>query len=157
MSATWSHALTSSMRPPSTACSASMECGGVRTSAMEPRSRRAFADSATRLLEKEPPPRRLFLGDDGHRQLDVHVRMQMQRDDVVADRAQRTARQAHFTALNLEVLAIERFGDVRRTDGAEQLALGARLRAHGELEVLERSLALGGRLQVLASRLFQLR
>src|SRR5690242_13468442 len=142
MSATLSQALVSSIRPPRTACSASMECGGVRTSAMEPRSRRAFAVSATRRLGREPAARRLLFRDDRNGNRHVDVRMQMQTDDVIAHRAQRTAWQTHFTALDLEVLAVQRFGNIRRADRAEELAFSARLRADGELEPFQRSLAL---------------
>src|SRR6185503_5208370 len=154
MSATLSHALVSSMRPPSTACSDSMECGGVRTSAMEPRSRRALTASATYRSGKSRA--RLLFGDDRHGQRHVHVCMQMQIHGVLADGTQRPTRLALFTTLDLEVLALERLRDVRSADGAEQLAFGARLRADGELEILERNLALFGGAQLVARRFLEL-
>jgi hypothetical protein len=49
--------------------------------------------------------------------------MQMQIHRVLADRAQRPIGQAHFATRNLEVLAVQRLGNIRGADGAEQLAL----------------------------------
>src|SRR5262245_61514543 len=120
MSATLSHALMSRSKLPSTACSASMECGGVRTSAtLPPRSRRDLAGSAaTGSLLREPPARLLF-SDDSHRHDDVHIGVQVQVHLMFADGAQRPVRHTHFAALDLEVLTIEGFGDIRRTDRAE--------------------------------------
>src|SRR5215469_13817117 len=103
-------------RPPSTAWSASTECGGAgaSTSATEPESR-ALAEPAIGC------PGLLF-GDDRYRQRHVHVGVQVQTDHVLAQHAQRATRQAHFAALDLEARLVAGLGDVGGTDRAEELA-----------------------------------
>src|SRR6186713_1200208 len=177
-SPTWSQAARSSMRPPSTACSASRECGGARRSLATEFSRRNFGvldiksprsgeeyipqcDPAARkffpdMSQKKTAPegavpnhrvvRDLLFGGDGHRQLHVDVGVQVQGHHVIAHGAQRAGRQAHFGARQLVSLRRAGLGDVRRADGAEQLAFGTGLRRDLELEVLERS---GAALRVL--------
>src|SRR5581483_432506 len=128
------------MSPPSTACSASIECGGVRTSTMSPsEARRALAGPAT--IVPESP---LLLGDDGHRKRDVDVGVQVQIHGMLPDHAQRTVRQAHLAAGDVMTGARGCLGDVGRADGAEELPLGACLRVDGEPEFLERLGALLG-------------
>src|SRR5262245_57917552 len=137
MSATASQAFASSMSPPSTACSASTEWGGVRTS-----SWRIIATTGTPGF---PSPQhtagaravsvarggRLFR-DHRQRHLDVDVAVQVQGDQVLADRADRPARQAHLGALDLVARFLAGLGDIGGADRAEQLALVARLRGDAE-------------------------
>ena len=77
-------------------------------------------------------------GGDHHRQLHVDVRVQMQGDRVIANRAQRAGGQPHFRARDLVPGLRGGFGDVRRADRTEELAFGAGLRGDQELELLER-------------------
>ena len=71
---------------------------------------------------------RLFVGLDDYRELDVHVRVQVQLDLVLADHAERPVVHTHFAALDLDAELPERLGDVHGADGAEQLPFGAGLR-----------------------------
>src|SRR4030095_13919082 len=90
-SAIVSQARLSSISAPSTACSASTECGGTRISstAALSRARRGpttatlASDSATSAVGLRPD---LFLGDDGHRQIDSDVGVQGDVDAVLAGR-----------------------------------------------------------------------
>src|SRR6266516_3711157 len=107
MSATLSQADASRSRPPMTACSASIECGGTGASTAAMLSRRALAEPATCCL---------LFRDDRHRQRNVDVSVQVQADRVLANHAQRPVRHAHFTALDLEARLVERFGNVSRAD-----------------------------------------
>src|SRR5690349_5311307 len=125
------------MRPPSTACSASMECGGVRTSATGPASRCALAGPATD-CPADRNALRLFLGSDRDVQRHVDVRMQVQMHYVLADHAKRAAGQPHFAARDLEALARTGFRDIRGANRAEQFAFSARLRGDREAKILHR-------------------
>ncbi len=112
------------MSPPSTACSASTECGGVRI-------------SSWRMMATIEPGSLLF-GDHRERHRNVDVTVQVQRNRVFADRADRPARQAHFSALD-GVAGLEAgLRDVRRADRPEQLAFVAGLGRDAEREALER-------------------
>ena len=129
-----SQARLSSISAPSTACSASTECGGTRISSTAALSR-ARRGPTTATFDSgfghEPAvglTPDLLLGDDRHRQIDGDVRVQVQLHDVLAGLADRAVRQTHFGALDLEAGLAGRFGDVRRADRAEQLAFAARLR-----------------------------
>src|SRR5215212_9871070 len=143
------------MRPPSTACSASIEWGGVLTSVTVAASRRAFAGPATGSLGLEAL--RLFLGDDRHWQLHVDIRMQVQMHELLAHHAQRAARQTHFAAFYFESLTRAGLGDIRGADGTEQLALSPRFRRDCEAEILHRLGTVGRRSQMLARTALELR
>ena len=94
--------------------------------------------SATLLIELSGPDREVKaelakltgLGDH------IDISMQMQADEVLADRAQRPAGQPHLAALDVETGATAGFGDVAGTDRAEELSLRSGLRGNGELEIL---------------------
>src|SRR5215472_14062032 len=132
-SATLSHATGSSSRPPSTACSASTECGGAgaSSSAAVPDSPRALAETATVIL----PRAALLFCDDGDVQRHVDVGVQVQAHQVLTEQAQRARGQAHFAALDREARTGAGLGDVGRADRAEELALGAGLGLDRKLEV----------------------
>src|SRR3954467_14341486 len=151
-SATLSHADVSRSRPPRTACSASTECGGSGASASEnttdSRSRRVLPGPATGAY--------LLFGDDRHCQRHIDVRMQMQNHRMVADRTQSAVRKTNFAALDLDAGLGRGFRDVRRADGAEELALGTRLRRDDELEILQLLGALFSGREVLVRSLFEL-
>src|SRR5262245_46679715 len=137
-----SHARLSSISAPSTACSASTECGGTRISstAALSRARRgpttATLDSGSATSDVGLKPD-LFLGDDRHRQIDSDVGVQVQLHDVLAGLADRAVRQTHFRALDFEARLASRLGDVRGADRAEQLAFASRLRGERQLEALQ--------------------
>src|SRR5258705_8144030 len=98
------------MRPPSTACSASTECGGIRMSSTAALSRaRQLPASDTmasvsgigllyQLCESDA---RLFFRNDDDRQVDGHIGVQVQLHDVLASLADRAVGQAHFRAFDL--------------------------------------------------------
>src|ERR1700677_4352611 len=96
-SATWSQAAESSIKPPSTDCSASIECGG---------SRKPSPASNERLLTRLATCkacamrlcRPLLVGDDSDRQGHINVCVQMQLHLVLAERSDRPGRHAHFAA-----------------------------------------------------------
>src|ERR1700722_12729707 len=142
-----SQAEASRNRPPMTACSASIECGGTGASTAAKESRRALAGPATVFL---------LFRDDQHRQRHIDVGMQVQSDNVLANRTQGAVRHAHFTTLDLEAGLGGRLSDVASADRAEELAFGTGLRRDAELEVLHRSRALFSARQVLASELLEL-
>src|SRR5262245_56732473 len=141
MSATASQAAPSSMRPPSTACSASIECGGTRSgsalgdgpfwvlitqASLQPaRTSRAEARHLDSLFR-----------DDRQRDRDVDVSMQVNGDRVLAHHADRPGRQTHFAARHLEAGRGSRFRDIRSAHGTEQLAFRACLGSHAQLQVL---------------------
>src|SRR5688500_13479047 len=139
-SAIASHMRLSSMRPPSTACSASTECGGTRMSstAALSRARRAPAsetmDSASDIGVQRWA---LLFPDNDDRHVDGHVGVQMNLHDVLTGNADRTVRQAHLRTLDLMTGLLHAVGDIGRTDRAEELALAAGLRRERELEAFE--------------------
>src|SRR5215469_13846217 len=149
-----SQATASSSRPPSSACSASTEWGGAGASmsAMGAASPRALALPATAISRR----RELLFRDDRHLHGHVHVGVQVQGDSVLAHHAQRSVRQAHFAALDIEAGTRQVLGDVAGTDRAEQLPFRTRLGVNGELEILHRSRPLLGRGQVLARLVLEL-
>ena len=100
--------------------------------------------------------RSVFSGDVD-RQVDLDVAVQVQLDVVLADEADRPSRQTHFTALDLDAGLGQGLGDVGGADGAEELALGARLRAQLELEILELPCARARTRQRVRRGLLQLR
>src|ERR1700722_13048005 len=102
-----SQAEASRSRPPMTACSASIDCGGTGTSAAAKESRRALAGPATVSL---------LFRDDQHRQRHIDVGMQVQSDAVLANRTQWAVRHAQFGTLDLEAGLGCRFCNVARTD-----------------------------------------
>src|SRR5437868_4764538 len=82
--------------------------------------------------------------------------MQMQNDRVLADRAECAGRETDFAALGRDGGLGRGFRDVSRADGAEQLALGTRLRRDDELEILQLLGALFSGREVLVRSLFEL-
>src|SRR6266567_7198826 len=153
-SATLSQAAGSRSRPPRTACSASIECGGCGASASDSvaESRRTLAGPATMTWLGA----RLLFGDDRHCQRHIDIGVQMQNDRVVANRPQGSIRQTNLAALDLDARPGGRFRDIGRTDRSEQLALGARLRRDDEFELFQSggTLLRGG--QMLVSSLLEL-
>src|SRR6202034_1390638 len=116
------------MRPPRTACSASMECGGSR-SAPSPPSEPEYGLRRLATCKACAPRlcRPLLFGDDGDREGHVDVGMQVQLDLVLAGGPDRTVRHAHFAARNGLTRLHGGLGDVAGADRAEKLTLGARL------------------------------
>src|SRR6185295_16921292 len=98
----------------------------------------------------------LFFGDDRDRQRNVHVRVQMQYHEMLTDRPDRAARQAHFAALDLESTCRDRFGDVSRADRTEKLTFAAGLGSDAKLEVLQSGRALLGGVKVFLGLAFEL-
>ena len=68
-----------------------------------------------------------------------------------------SVREPDFAALDLDARLGRSFRDVGRTDGAEELALGTRLRRDHELELFQLLSALLSGREVLMRGLFQLR
>src|SRR6202035_2672991 len=134
-SAIWSQAAASSIKPPSTDCSASMECGGRRSPSPAPRVR--LMTRADMRYPNGTRCRKLLFGDDCDQQGHIHVRVQVQLNLVLARDANRTGRHAHFTAADRLTRFDGRLGDIGGADRAEQLALGARLGPKFQLEVFE--------------------
>src|ERR1700680_3792526 len=155
-SATLSQATGSSSSPPSTACSASTECGGTgaSSSATEPESPRVLAAPA---IAPCLDCSRLLFGDDRHLQRHVDVGVQVQVYRVLPHHAQRTRGQAHLAALHLEAVPRTGFRDVPGADRAEELAFGAGLGMDGELEILHRRRPLPRGAEVLARQALELR
>src|SRR6187551_1035648 len=128
------------MRPPSSDCSASTECGGNRRRSVALRASSVAAASAICPLWRYGSALLFVLrlrGLDHDLDLDVHVRVQVQNDLVVADGTQGTVRQPNFAALDLDTALGDGLCDVDGADGAEQLALGAGLHLDLEREPLE--------------------
>src|SRR5882672_3365805 len=151
-SATLSQAAGSRSRPPRTACSASMECGGCGASASDsgPDSRRTLAGPATDGFG-------LFFGDDRHCQRHIDIGVQVQNDRMVANRPQGSVRESDLATLDRDARLGRSFRDIGCTDGAEELALGSRLRRDNELELFQRLGALLRRRHLLVRRLLELR
>src|ERR1700722_7346263 len=124
------------MRPPRTACSASMECGG-RRKAPSPAPEYGFGRLATGKPCAPGFCRPLLFGDDGDREGHVDVGMQVQLHRMLAGGSDRTIRHANFAAGYGITRFPGGFGNVGGADRAEQLAFGARLGLELELEVLE--------------------
>src|SRR5512133_1274393 len=82
--------------------------------------------------------------DDPDANLGLHVGVQLDRHAVDAERLDRLV-QIDQPALDVEALRGELLGDVRRRDGAEQLALFTHASGEGELHFLELLRELGGR------------
>src|ERR1700677_3481202 len=126
------------MRPPRTACSASMECGG-RRNAPSPPSEPEYG--LRRLATCKACAQRLWgpllFGDDGDREGHVDVGMQVQLHLVLAGGSDRTVRHANLAARHWVTRLDGGLVDVGGADRAEQLALGARFGLELELEVLE--------------------
>src|SRR5262245_27012001 len=130
------------MRPPSSDCSASTECGGNRR-----RSVALRASSVAALSAILPPSLGAFqrpslsvlrlLGLDHDLELDVHVRVQVQLDLMIADDTQRTVGQPNLAALDLDAMLADRLGNVDGADRAEQLAFGACLHLDLQRQALE--------------------
>src|SRR5262245_25326682 len=102
-SATASQVALSSMSPPSTDCSASIECGGTRTASVAGFSRflREKAASVPRSSGSATcgPDVALLFRDDVNDQVDDDVGVQVQAHGVLADIADQAARQVDFRAL----------------------------------------------------------
>src|ERR1700688_2108992 len=114
-SAIWSQAAASSIKPPSTDCSASMECGGKRRPSPGPKVR--FMTRADMRYPNGTRCRALLFSDDGDQQGHINVRMQVQLNLVVARDANRAGRHAHFTATDGLACFDGRFGDIGGADG----------------------------------------
>src|SRR5690242_14468492 len=80
----------------------------------------------------------------------------MQYDRVVANRSQRAIRQTHLAALDLDTRLRSGLSNIRRADGAEELALGSRFGGNQELELLERCSTLFSRREMLTGSLLEL-
>src|SRR6266545_805074 len=180
MSPILSKAPLSIKRPPSTDCSASIECGGtLRFSSWESEAvcGTGWAMKALENLLAETLPRpakkstgrqtrpfringlrSLLRSFSQHRYLDVDhdVGVQRDRDGMVPDRFQRTLRQADHRALDLEPLALERLDDVEIRDRAEQVPVDARLLGDLHHEAFELCAFFLGRRKGLRLSLFQL-
>src|SRR5690606_26030324 len=157
LSPTWSQACVSSSRPPSTACSASIEWGGVWSRSMPGLFWPSGAGPATdQPAEKLWKTSALLFGFDDHRQVHVDVGVQMQRHHMLAHRAQRAVRQPQLAAGDFVAGGGGGLGNVGGADRAEQLALVASLGADRELEALELRLAGLGALQRIARDLLKL-
>src|SRR5271165_3187533 len=125
------------MSPPSTDCSASIEWGGRRSPSPEPPGERLLTRTATNYACAARLGRPLLFGDDRYGQRHIDVRMQVQLDLVLARRADRPGRHAHFGTHDRVARIDRRFGDIGRADRSEQLAFGAGFGLDLEFEVLE--------------------
>src|ERR1700732_4646643 len=134
-SAIWSQAAASSIKPPRTDCSASIECGGRRKPSPGPKVR--FMTRADMRYPNGTRCRALLFGDDGDRQGHINVRVQVQLDQGLARHANRTGGHAHFTAADRLARFDRRLGDIGGADRAEQFALRTGLGPKFQLEVLE--------------------
>src|SRR5687767_10367126 len=95
------------MRPPSSDCSASTECGGNRRRSAARRASSVAAASAI----LSPGPEGLYrlgvvrlYGLDDNLDLDVHVRVQVQLDLMLADDAERPVKQPNLAPLDLDAI-----------------------------------------------------
>src|SRR5690606_22386192 len=125
-----SKAVLSSSRPPSTACSASIECGGTRSAAICGSSEAApcgTADICACVSRSFEPAASTRLADhrDGDLDDDVAVRCHLYGE--VADRLQRSVRHADHVLLDRQALLLQAVRDVEVRDRAEQTSVDAGL------------------------------